>query len=559
MYGYDRFDRTLLDQRTAQFRDQVERRIGGDLSEDEFRPLRLMNGLYLEMHAYMLRVAIPYGTLSTAQLRMLAHTARVYDRGYGHFTTRQNIQFNWVRLTDMPALLTDLASADMHGIQTSGSCVRNVTTDHLAGAAPDEVEDARAWCEIIRQWSTLHPEFSFLPRKFKIAVSGSPADRAATRVNDIGLLLHRNDAGEAGFEVLVGGGLGRTPLVAETIRRFLPRHHLLSYLEAILRVYNLYGRRDNKYKARIKILVQDLGAEAFAHMVEAEWTQIRDWEPPVLEREMERIGAFFPSPPFADLPAVDPAFEEKRAADPGFAAWAKANVAAHRAPGYGIATISLKPVGGIPGDADADQMDTVADLAERYSFGEIRVSREQNLVLPHVRLDDLFAVWRVLAGHGLATANAGLATDIVACPGMDYCSLANARSIPVAREIAERLDGSGRVDDIGELKIRISGCINACGQHSIGHIGICGVDKRGEEFYQITIGGEAEGGSVLGRIVGPAIFSDGVVDAVEALIAVYLDHRSDGERFIDTFGRIGLEPFKESLHAIDQERLHLGG
>ena len=365
MYGYDRFDRLLLGQRTAQFRDQVERRIGGDLSEDEFRPLRLMNGLYLEMHAYMLRVAIPYGTLSSAQLRMLAHTARVYDRGYGHFTTRQNIQFNWVRLADMPQLLGDLAAADMHGIQTSGSCVRNVTTDPFAGAAPDEIEDARGWCEIIRQWSTLHPEFSFLPRKFKIAVSGSPADRAATRVHDIGLLLRRNAAGESGFEVLVGGGLGRTPMVAETIRRFLPKRHLLSYLEAILRVYNLCGRRDNKFKARIKILVHDVGAEAFAQMVEAEWSQIRDWEPPVLEDEMERIGRFFPPPPFAELDPVVPEFEEKLAADPGFAAWAGTTVAAHKAPGYAIATISLKPPGGIPGDASAGQMDAVADLAGR--------------------------------------------------------------------------------------------------------------------------------------------------------------------------------------------------
>ena len=556
MYSYDHFDRTLVDQRTTQFRDQVRRRIDGDLSEDEFRPLRLMNGLYLEMHAYMLRVAIPYGTLSSKQLRMLAHIARVFDHGYGHFTTRQNIQYNWVRLADMPEILDTLAAVDMHGIQTSGSCVRNVTTDAFAGAAPDEVEDARAWCEIIRQWSTLHPEFSFLPRKFKIAVSGSRADRAATRVHDIGLLLRRNDHGETGFEVMVGGGLGRTPLVAPTIRRFLPKRHLLSYLEAILRVYNLFGRRDNKYKARIKILVHDVGAEAFAAMVEAEWAQIRDWEPPQLQHEMARIAEHFPPPALENLDALVPAYDAWRLIDSAFAGWTRANVTAHKAPGYGIVTLSLKPVGGAPGDATGDQMDAVADLAERFSFGEIRVSRDQNLVLPHVRLADLHELWRGLARDGLATANIGRASDIVSCPGLDYCSLAKARSIPVAQQISRRLDELDRRHDLGELRIKVSGCINGCGQHNIGHIGICGVDKRGDEFYQITLGGDADGGSVLGSVVGPALPAEGVVGAVETLVETYFDQRTTGERFIDTVQRIGIEPFKESIHATDHPRPH---
>ncbi len=551
MYTYDHFDRTLVGQRTTQFRDQVRRRIEGDLSEDEFRPLRLMNGIYLEMHAYMLRVAIPYGTLSSKQLRMLAHIARVFDRGYGHFTTRQNIQYNWVRLADMPDLLDALASVDMHGIQTSGSCVRNVTTDAFAGAAPDEVEDARAWCETIRQWSTLHPEFSFLPRKFKIAVSGSPADRAATRVHDIGLRLKRNDHGETGFEVMVGGGLGRIPMVAPTIRSFLPQRHLLSYLEAILRVYNLFGRRDDKYKARIKILVHDIGAEAFAEMVEAEWIQIRDWEPPQLQHEMARIAEHFPPPPFEALDAVVPAYEARRRADPAFAAWTRTNVAAHKAPGYAIVTISLKPAGAAPGDATAEQMDAVADLAARLGFGEIRVSRDQNLVLPHVRLADLHDLWRGLGRAGLATANVGGASDIVSCPGLDYCSLANARSIPMAQRIARRLDHLDRQHDLGELRIKVSGCVNGCGQHNIGHIGICGVDKRGQEFYQITMGGDADGGSALGAVVGPALPADGVVGAVETLVETYLARRTGGERFIDTVHRIGIGPFRESIYAID--------
>ena len=551
MYMYDQQDGALLDQRIGQFGDQVRRRLDGLLSEDEFRPLRLMNGLYQELHAYMLRVAIPYGTLSSRQLRKLAYIARTHDKGYGHFTTRQNIQFNWVALDGMTEILADLASVDMHAIQTSGSCIRNVTADHFAGAAVDEVEDPRIWAEIIRQWSTLHPEFLFLPRKFKIAVTGSPLDRAITAVHDIGLKLHRNSAGEVGFEVLVGGGLGRIPMIGKVIRRFLPKPQLLPYLESILRVYNQFGRRDNKYKARIKILVHDLGAEAFTRLVEEEWRQIRDTALALPASEVARIKSHFNPPPFESLPSISMVFEKRRKADPIFDGWAATNVAPHKISGYGIVTISLKSVGKAPGDATSRQMDAVAGLAERYGFGEIRVTREQNLVLPHVKLDNLPQLWEALGEQELSTANIGLATDIVSCPGLDFCSLASARAIPIAQQIAQRFADLERQHHIGELRIKISGCINACGHHHLGHIGIRGVDRNGEELYQVSIGGNADGSGALGQIVGPAFTADAIVEAVNTLILTYLTLRAGEERFIDTVSRLGISPFKEQLYASD--------
>jgi sulfite reductase (NADPH) hemoprotein beta-component len=549
MYRYDAYDKTLVRERVAQYRDQVARRISGELSEEEFRPLRLMNGLYLQLHAYMLRVAIPYGTLSSTQLRKLAHIARRYDRGYGHFTTRQNLQYNWPRLVDTPDILEELAEVEMHAIQTSGNCIRNVTADQYAGAAADEIEDPRVYAEIIRQWSTLHPEFSFLPRKFKIAVTGSPNDRAAVRVHDIGLRMLKNDDGEVGFEVIVGGGLGRTPYVGPTIRNFLPKRDLLTYLEAILRVYNQLGRRDNLFKARIKILVTTVGVEEFARLVEEEWQHLKDGALVLPTEEVARIEAFFAPPPFEDLEGPDPNYEAARRADRDFDTWARINVVAHRRPGYAIVNLSLKPIGGIPGDASDAQMDAVADLADRFSFGEIRVTHEQNLVLPHVRQKDLAAVWRELLDLKLATPNIGQVTDIIACPGLDYCNLANARSIPVAQMISKRFADLCRQHDIGELKIKISGCINACGHHHVGHIGILGVDKKGEEFYQITLGGSADDSASLGTIVGPAFPYDRVTDAVETIVETYLATRRNGERFLDTFRRVGLEPFKEKLYA----------
>ncbi len=549
MYRYDDYDQTFVDQRVAQFRDQVARRLGGALSEDEFKPLRLMNGLYLQLHAYMLRVAIPYGTLDSRQLRQLAHIARRYDRGYGHFTTRQNVQFNWIKLDEAPDALADLAAVQMHALQTSGNCIRNVTADHFAGVAADEIEDPRAYCELIRQWSTLHPEFSFLPRKFKIAVTGSPNDRAAVRVHDIGLRMHRNAAGEPGFEVIVGGGLGRTPIVGKTIREFLPTRHLLSYLEAVLRVYNELGRRDNLYKARIKILVHDLGAAAMAKLVETEWASIRDGALGLDAETIAAIRAHFAPPAYETLAPESTEVAGLRRLDGAFARWLDANVAGHRQPGYAIVTLSLKPEGGAPGDATAEQMDAVADLADEYSLGEVRVSHAQNLVLPHVRRGDLPALWRKLDVLGLATANIGLVTDIIACPGLDYCSLANARSIPVAQRITQRFADLARVHDIGELKIKISGCINACGHHHVGHIGILGVEKNGEEFYQITLGGSEAGDAALGAILGPAVSAEGIVDAVDGLVETYLALRRQGERFLDTYRRVGLAPFKERLYA----------
>jgi len=548
MYRYDEFDAILVGQRVAQFRDQVTRRLSGELNEEEFRPLRLMNGLYLQLHAYMLRVAIPYGTLSSRQMRRLADIARRYDKGYGHFTTRQNIQYNWPALTDVPDILAELAEVEMHAIQTSGNCIRNVTSDQYAGAAADEIEDPRIYCEIIRQWSTFHPEFSFLPRKFKIAVTGAPNDRAAVRVHDIGLRMVRDEAGEPGFEVMVGGGLGRTPVIGKTIRPFLPKRHLLSYLEAILRVYNLFGRRDNMYKARIKILVHEVGAERFSQLVEEEWSHIKETPVDLPTEEIERIVAYFAPPAFETLAAYVPEFEDRRIEDAAFRSWVRTNVFAHRQPGYAIANLSLKPVDGIPGDATAEQMDAVADLADWYSFGEIRVSHEQNLILPHVKQADLYELWKAMVPLGLATANIGLASDIIACPGLDYCSLANARSIPVAQRITRRFEDLRRLHDIGELKIKISGCINACGHHHVGHIGILGVDKKGEEFYQITLGGDATENAALGTLVGPAFSYDKVVDAVETIIDTYLHVREDGERFLDTVRRLGIHPFKEKLY-----------
>jgi sulfite reductase (NADPH) hemoprotein beta-component len=548
MYRYDEFDQAFVEQRVAQFRGQVVRRLAGDIAEEAFKPLRLMNGLYLQLHAYMLRVAIPYGTLDARQMRALAAIARRYDRGYGHFTTRQNIQYNWIKLQDAPDILADLAKVEMHAIQTSGNCIRNVTADHYAGVAADEVEDPRIYSEIIRQWSTLHPEFSFLPRKFKIAVTGAVRDRAAIAVHDIGLRLRRNLEGEVGFEVKVGGGLGRTPIIGKTIREFLPRYHLLSYLEAIMRVYNQLGRRDNIYKARIKILVNQVGAEAFAEMVEREWESLKDGALDLPQAEVERIEAYFAGPAYETLTEPVAAFDLRLLADEAFALWVKTNVAKHKAPGYAIVNISLKATGEAPGDASAEQMEAIADLAERYSLDEIRVTHEQNLVLPYVRKADVAAVWEGLKAAGLATPNIGLISDIIACPGLDYCNLANARAIPVAQRISERFADLRRQHAIGDIKVKISGCINACGHHHVGHIGILGVDKKGEEFYQITLGGSADEAAAIGKIIGPAFSYDEVVDAIENIIATYLDRRDEGETFNDSLARLGFQPFKERLY-----------
>ena len=549
MYRYDEFDHTLVAQRVEQFRDQVRRRLDGELTEEEFRPLRLMNGLYLQLHAYMLRIAIPYGALSSRQLRKLAHIARRYDKGYGHFTTRQNIQFNWPKLEEVPDLLGELAEVEMHAIQTSGNSFRNISADQYAGVVADEIEDPRVWCEIIRQWSTLHPEFSFLPRKFKIAVTGAPHDRAALRVHDIGLKLCRDSGGEVGFEVMVGGGQGRTPMIAKTIREFLPLTQLLSYLEAIMRVYNLLGRRDNMFKARIKILVHELGAEKFAEMVEEEWRQLEDRGIDLPAEEIAHIHAYFAPPPYEDLDAEVPEFEAKRRIDTAFEAWTRINVVDHKRPGYAIVNLSLKPEGGVPGDATAEQMDAIADLADRYSFGEIRVTHEQNLVLADVKLAELYGLWRGLVRLSLATPNIGLLTDIIACPGLDYCTLATARSIPIAQRLSRRFADAERLAQIGEVKIKISGCINACGHHHVGHIGILGLEKKGKEYYQITLGGSADEDAAIGEIVGPGFSSEEVVDAVETIIDTYLALRDDGERFLETYRRVGLEPFKETLYA----------
>ncbi|MFO0687719.1 MAG: nitrite/sulfite reductase [Myxococcota bacterium] len=548
MYRYDEYDHALVQDRVAQFRRQVERRLAGELTEDQFRPLRLMNGLYLQLHAYMLRIAIPYGTLDSRQMRKLAFIARRYDKGYGHFTTRQNLQFNWPKLEETPDILAELAEVEMHAIQTSGNCIRNVTSDQYAGAAEGEIEDPRIWCEIIRQWSTLHPEFSFLPRKFKIAVTGSEHDRAAVKVHDIGLIMRRDGSGQAGFEVIVGGGLGRTPFIGKSIRPFLPKEDLLTYLEAVLRVYNQLGRRDNKYKARIKVTVHETGAEEFTRLVEAEWAQIKDSALKLPKQEVDRIARFFEPPAFRALPKATPATDARVARDRDFAAWVRHNVAAHKVAGYAIANISLKPVGKPPGDATAEQMDVVADLADAFSFGEIRVTHAQNLVLPHVERDRLPELYDRLAAAGLAAANIGLISDIIACPGLDYCSLANARSIPIAERITERFADRERSELIGEMQIKISGCINACGHHHVGHIGILGVDRKGEEHYQIQIGGSASEDAALGRILGRGFSADEVVDVVEKIVDTYLANRKDGESFIETYRRIGQDPFKERVY-----------
>ncbi|MBT3558830.1 MAG: nitrite/sulfite reductase [Rhodospirillales bacterium] len=551
MYRYDEFDHAFVAQRVAQFQNQVDRRLDGELTEDEFKPLRLMNGLYLQLHAYMLRVAIPYGVLSSAQMRQLAHIARTYDKDYGHFTTRQNIQYNWPKLKDVPAILHDLADVEMHAIQTSGNCIRNVTADPYAGVAADEVDDPRVYAEILRQWSTLHPEFAFLPRKFKFALSGAVEDRAAVKLHDIGLYIRRNEAGEVGFEVLVGGGQGRTPIIAKTICDFLPKQHLLSYMEAIMRVYNEHGRRDNKYKARIKILLNATGVDEFRHQVEAQWEQIKDRDYDLPESEMQRIQTYFAPPDYDVLDATQKSFELQKFEDPVFGTWVKNNVVGHKRPGYAVANISLKPVGGIPGDATSEQMDVVADLADRYSFGEIRVTHRQNLVLPDVKLTDLFALFEELHQYGLSTPNHGRATDIIACPGLDYCSLANARAIPVAQRLSERLHEIRAVHDLRDMHLNISGCINACGHHHVGAIGILGVDRRGEEFYQITLGGSAFEDASIGDIIGPAFASDDVVEAVENIIRTYVNNREGEERFIDTYRRVGLKLFKEKLYGTD--------
>ncbi|MFJ6325513.1 MULTISPECIES: nitrite/sulfite reductase [unclassified Rhizobium] len=549
MYRYDEFDHAFVAERVAQFRDQVERRLSGELSEDAFKPLRLMNGVYLQLHAYMLRIAIPYGTLSSRQMRMLAHVARRYDRGYGHFTTRQNLQFNWPKLSEMPDALADLASVEMHAIQTSGNCIRNVTADHFAGAAADEVADPRPYAEILRQWSSVHPEFSFLPRKFKIAVTGAERDRAAIQVHDIGLHLKKNDKGEIGFAVYVGGGQGRTPLVAKLIRDFLPEEDLLSYTTAIMRVYNLHGRRDNKYKARIKILVHEIGAEELSRQVEFEFDKLKDTELKLPEADVQAISAYFEPPALPERAEGWESLARWKKADPAFARWVQQNVQPHRNPDYGMVTISLKPIGGIPGDATDVQMDAVADIAEEYAFDEIRVSHEQNLILPHVALADLEAVYRGLVANGLETANAGLITDIIACPGLDYCALANARSIPVAQEISTRFGSPERQAEIGELKIKISGCINACGHHHVGHIGLLGVEKKGAELYQITLGGSGDEHTSIGEIIGRGFEPDKVTDAIETIVDTYLGLRLDpSEIFLDAYRRVGPQPFKDALY-----------
>lgn len=541
MYKYDNYDQAMVDARVAEFRDQITRRIAGDITEDQFKPLRLMNGLYLQLHAYMLRVAIPYGTLDSRQMRMLAHIARKYDRDYGHFTTRQNIQYNWIKLEDCADILEELATVEMHAIQTSGNCIRNISSDQYAGAAADEVTDPRPWAELLRQWSTFHPEFSYLPRKFKIAVIAASEDRAAMRLHDIGLELIHQD-GALGARVFVGGGMGRTPMIAPEINPFVNADDLLSYLEACLRVYNRYGRRDNIYKARIKILIHEIGADEYRRQVAAEFAHVKTLriDPPLAE--LERITAFFAAPAY-DAPDVEPDRN-----DPDFAVWLDQNVKPHKQAGYAIVNISLKPIGGIPGDATSQQIDVMADLAEKYSFDELRVTHAQNIVLPYVAKRDLYAVWQALRDAELADANLDLISDIIACPGLDYCSLANARSIPVAQKIATRFADMDRQRDLGELKLKISGCINACGHHHAGHIGILGVDKKGVENYQLTFGGSGAEDVSIGKIIGPGFDEDGVVDAVEKATEVYKALRQGDERFLDTYRRVGLAPFKEAIY-----------
>jgi len=548
LYRYDDFDAQFVRERTAQFRAQVERRLKGELTEEEFKPLRLKNGLYLQLHAYMLRVAIPYGTLSAVQMRALADIADRFDRGYGHFTTRQNIQYNWPALKDVPDILEALADVEMHAIQTSGNCIRNVTADPFAGVAADEIEDPRPTAELLRQWSTLHPEFSYLPRKFKIAITGSPNDRAATKVHDIGLKMVRDDDGAPGYEVAVGGGQGRTPMIAAVIRPFLPKAELLPYLEAIMRVYNLHGRRDNKFKARIKILLHELGVEAFTRQVEEEYARLDGPSVAADPALVEAIEAAFAPPAYAERAATSAVFERAKAEVAEFRRWAETNLMAHKVPGYAAVTVSLKPIGGIPGDATSEQMRALADAAERFGFGELRVTHEQNIVLPDVALDRLPALWRHLATNGLDTPNRGLVTDIIACPGLDYCSLATARSIPIAQAISNRFADPDRQADIGPLAIKISGCINACGHHHVGHIGVLGLEKNGEEFYQLTLGGAPDGAAALGQRAGPGLAAEEVPGAIERLVDHYLEARREKETFLQTYRRLGHDAFKEVLH-----------
>jgi sulfite reductase (NADPH) hemoprotein beta-component len=551
MYRYDQYDHLIVRERIAQYRDQVQRRLNDELTEEEFLPLRLQNGLYMQRHAYMLRIAVPYGLLSTKQLRMFAHIARTYDRGYGHFTTRQNIQFNWIELEQTPDILAHLASVEMHAIQTSGNCIRNTTTDQFAGVAADEIIDPRPFCEIIRQWSTFHPEFIALPRKFKIAVNGAVTDRAAIAVHDIGLTAVRNEAGEVGFKFMVGGGLGRTPIIGSTINEFVPWQHLLTYTQAVMRVYNQFGRRDNKYKARIKILVKAVGPEEFARMVEQEFADLKDGPETLTREELDRVAAYFTQPPYVQLPNIDPRTAGGKDAEDNkpFSNWLQRNVKPHKVPGYASVVLSLKKTGVPPGDATAEQMDFVADLADKYSFGELRVTHEQNLVLADVEQGKLFEIWQLAKSKGLATPNIGLLTDIIACPGGDYCSLANAKSIPIAASIAQRFDDIDYQHDIGDIELNISGCINACGHHHVGHIGVLGVDKDGAEWYQVSIGGAQGNDTALGKIIGPSFSAPQMPEVVQRLLDVYLRERVEGERFVDVAKRLGVAPFKEHVYA----------
>jgi sulfite reductase (NADPH) hemoprotein beta-component len=556
MYRYDTHDHAIVAERVAQFRDQTRRYLAGQLTDDEFRPLRLQNGLYIQRHAPMLRVAVPYGLLSSKQLRMLAHIARKYDRGYGHFTTRQNIQYNWPALETVPDILADLASVEMHAIQTSGNCIRNITTDHFAGVAPDEIVDPRALAEILRQWSTFHPEFAYLPRKFKIALNGAVEDRAAVLLHDIGLHVIRNAAGEVGLRVIVGGGMGRTPIIGHVIREFLPWQHMLTYCESILRVYNRYGRRDNIYKARIKILVKALGVEEFTRQVEAEWADYQDSPSIITDTELARVSHYFTPHAYEALAEVDPQYVQSLADSRAFAKWAERNVHGHRAPGYAAVTLSLKKTGVPPGDATAGQMEFVADLADKYSLGELRVSHEQNLILADVKKRELFALWQAAKSEGLATPNVGLLTNIVCCPGGDFCSLANAKSIPIAEAIQHRFDDLDYLHDIGELDLNISGCMNSCGHHHIGHIGILGVDKQGAEFYQVSIGGRQGNAAALGQVIGPSFAAADMPDVIAKLISTYLDARHEDELFVDTVHRLGIAPFKARVYGDSKEAAH---
>jgi sulfite reductase (NADPH) hemoprotein beta-component len=548
MYQYDHYDQTLVNERVAQYKDQTRRYLAGELSEDEFRPLRLQNGLYIQRHAPMLRIAIPYGVLASRQLRMLAHIVRTYDRGYGHFSTRHNLQLNWPDLAKVPEILELLASVQMHSIQTSGNCIRNITTDQFAGVAPDEVVDPRPYAEILRQWSTFHPEFAYLPRKFKIAINGAAQDRAVIQWHDIGLDLISNEDGEIGLRVLVGGGMGRTPMLGSVIREFLPWQHMLTYCEAILRVYNRYGRRDNSFKARIKILVKALGAAEFARQVEKEWAHLKDGPSTLTPEEFQRVAACFTQPAYETLSDQVPGLEARLAQNKAFANWVKRNVQPHKVPGYAAVTLSLKKTGVPPGDCTAEQMELVANLADHYSFGELRVSHEQNLILADVKKTDLYELWQQAKLGGLATPNIGLLTDIVCCPGGDFCSLANAKSIPIAEAIQRRFDDLDYLHDIGEIDLNISGCMNSCGHHHVGHIGILGVDKNDQEWYQVSIGGAQGNDSSLGTVIGPSFAAEDVPDVVEKLIETYLEHRTEEERFIDTVRRIGVEPFKARVY-----------